>query len=72
MTAMRERVRAKVALVTGGTRGIGLATAHAFKREGATLVITGRDVERLGAAVQSLGSDDLASARRSLLPSGLY
>jgi 3-oxoacyl-[acyl-carrier protein] reductase len=33
----------KVALVTGGTRGIGLATGHALAAAGATVVLTGRD-----------------------------
>lgn len=57
MTATGERFRDKVVVVTGGSRGIGLATAQAFKREGATLVITGRDTDRLDAAVRTLGSN---------------
>jgi NAD(P)-dependent dehydrogenase (short-subunit alcohol dehydrogenase family) len=46
----------KVALVTGGTSGIGLATARVFAARGAVVVIAGRDAERGQAAVASLGA----------------
>jgi 3-oxoacyl-[acyl-carrier protein] reductase len=46
----------KVALVTGGTRGIGFAVAGALAREGAGLVICGRDAERAEAATAELES----------------
>jgi len=44
----------KTALVTGGTSGIGLATAHRFAAEGAHVFITGRDQGRLDAAVKEV------------------
>lgn len=45
----------KTALVTGGTSGIGLATAQRFAAEGAYVVVTGRRQEALDAAVATLG-----------------
>ncbi|MFC3965823.1 SDR family oxidoreductase [Nocardia jiangsuensis] len=44
-----------VALVTGGTSGIGLAVARRLLDEGALVVITGRDEHRLAAATAELG-----------------
>jgi NAD(P)-dependent dehydrogenase (short-subunit alcohol dehydrogenase family) len=46
----------KIALITGGTSGIGLATAHRFVAEGATVFITGRREAELAAAVDALGA----------------
>jgi len=54
-----ERLKGKRVLITGGTSGIGLATAKLFIAEGARLVVTGRDPERLAAAQEELGSDTL-------------
>lgn len=45
----------KVVIVTGGTRGIGLATAQAFSQAGASVFITGRRKDALDAAVKTIG-----------------
>lgn len=47
----------KIALVTGGTSGIGLATAHRFAAEGAYVFITGRDRARLDEATATIGDN---------------
>jgi NAD(P)-dependent dehydrogenase (short-subunit alcohol dehydrogenase family) len=49
------RFENKVVVVTGGTSGIGLATAKAFASEGASVFITGRRQGALDAAVKSIG-----------------
>ncbi len=52
---MTGRFQDKVVVVTGGTSGIGLATAQAFVAEGASVFITGRRQEALDAAVRQIG-----------------
>src|SRR5262249_8837394 len=50
----------KVAVITGGTSGIGLATAKEFSRRGAKVVISGRDERTLAEAATSIGGEALA------------
>src|SRR4029077_2908928 len=47
----------KVAVITGGTEGIGLATAQLFVKEGAHVFITGRRQKELDEAVKAIGSN---------------
>src|SRR5256885_14262114 len=47
----------KIALVTGGNSGIGLATAKQFVNEGAYVFITGRREPELAAAVKEIGTN---------------
>jgi len=52
---MANKFNNKVVVVTGGTSGIGLATAKAFSEEGASVFVTGRRQEALDAAVKQIG-----------------
>jgi NAD(P)-dependent dehydrogenase (short-subunit alcohol dehydrogenase family) len=54
------RLEGKVAVITGGNSGIGLATAKEFKEQGARVVITGRDQKTLDEAKREIGGDVLA------------
>jgi NAD(P)-dependent dehydrogenase (short-subunit alcohol dehydrogenase family) len=47
----------KVALITGGNSGIGLATAQLFVKEGAYVYVTGRTQAKLDAAVKKIGAN---------------
>jgi NAD(P)-dependent dehydrogenase (short-subunit alcohol dehydrogenase family) len=52
---MSKRLEQKIALVTGGTSGIGLAAAQDLAREGAKVYVTGRRQAELQAAVDAIG-----------------
>ncbi|ASW01922.1 SDR family NAD(P)-dependent oxidoreductase [Paraburkholderia aromaticivorans] len=53
---MARKLEGKIALVTGGTSGIGLATAKRFAAEGAHVYVTGRRQAELDAAVAAIGN----------------
>lgn len=64
----------RVAIVTGASRGLGLATAHALSRDGWTLIVDGRDRDtliraaaRLGAATTAIPGDVADTAHRQAL-----
>jgi NAD(P)-dependent dehydrogenase (short-subunit alcohol dehydrogenase family) len=55
-----KRLEGKVAVVTGGNSGIGLATAKRLQEEGARVVISGRSKKTLDEAVKTIGNGVLA------------
>ena len=54
---MADRLKDKKALITGGARGIGLATAQQFLREGASVTIVDRDHNAIEQAMEALEQD---------------
>jgi len=54
---MPKKLEGKIAVITGGTEGIGLATAKLFVREGAYVFITGRRQKELDEAVKAIGTN---------------
>src|ERR1700720_2948069 len=54
---MSKKLEGKTAVITGGTEGIGLATAKLFVKEGAYVFITGRRQKELDEAVKAIGSN---------------
>ena len=60
-----RRFEGRVALITGASRGIGLAVAERLVAEGATVVITGRKPESLDAAVERLDAIDAGTRSAS-------
>lgn len=53
---MTERLRARVAIITGGARGLGAGTAARFVAEGATVVIADRDADAARATAEAIGA----------------
>jgi len=68
---MALKLEGKVAVVTGGSTGIGLAIAQRFVREGATVYITGRRQAELNAAAASIGAAAHAACVDSADPAQL-
>lgn len=59
MDTSAKRFGGKVVWITGGNSGIGLATAEAFAKAGADVIVTGRDQTTLDAAQKTLGAQHL-------------
>lgn len=60
------RLDGKVAIVTGGVKGIGLATAKAFVQEGAKVVITDVDERNSAAALTEIGQDNAIFVKQNV------
>ena len=58
-----ERLKGKVAVITGGNSGMGLATAQRFVSDGAYVFITGRRQSELDAAVKQIGENNISGVQ---------
>ncbi|MCG1010327.1 SDR family NAD(P)-dependent oxidoreductase [Salinicoccus sp. ID82-1] len=54
-----QEIQGKYAVITGGTKGIGLATAHALAQEGVNIAVIGRNADTLKDAVNALQKHDV-------------
>jgi len=61
LTTGTRKLEGKVAAITGGTRSIGRGIAEAFLREGASVVINGRDAAKGQGALDEMGGGDRAA-----------
>ncbi len=60
---IKKRLDGKIAVITGGNSGIGLATAQRFVEEGAYVFITGRRQSELDAAVKQIGINNITGVQ---------
>jgi NAD(P)-dependent dehydrogenase (short-subunit alcohol dehydrogenase family) len=65
-------LKGALAVVTGGSSGIGFATAERFMAEGARVVISGRNAEKLGQAAEKLGENALAVVADAASPVDMH
>ena len=62
---MDLELKDKVAVITGGSVGIGLAVAHGLAKEGANVLLCARDEERVSKAAAEIGAAHGVKAARS-------
>ena len=57
MSEIKKKLEGKIAVITGGSSGIGLAPAQLFVQEGAYVFITSRRQRELDEAVEKIGNN---------------
>lgn len=65
-TKTMENLKSKIAVITGGNSGIGYATAKAFQKKGAKVIITGRRKEAVEKAATALNVTGLIADQSNL------